>query len=627
VRGSSSVVACGVLAALCVAVPARAQRPTSKTGEYSPYEKEAIQNALKEMDLEIDRSPEDKIIGRVIGVRLEVLEPRDPGPELLQPIPILSPLGKYITKPMLNWLHVLTKEWIIQRELLVHEGDPYVQVLVDETARNMRSRMPVQVSLVVIVPVKSKEPGKVDILVITKDIWSLRLSFDIAYTPGGLENLVIVPQETNFLGQHHTAQTRFQLRPESYTLGIGYNVPRFGYSWIGAGANASITINRRTGAPEGSSVGLSAGQSLYSTRTDWAWATEVSYSVGVARRYSNAHVFEFDSRLTPAHEAIPWEYKTRDFGGSASVTRSFGWALKNNFSLSFNASTTTYEMFDIPGYDPNACAIAIASGNPVPSMCVAVLDFQSRALPVGESRVYPSISWSTFATDFLRTLDINTLALQEDYRLGHNASVSLYPVTRALGSTRDLVGVSAKAGYTIAMGDGLAGANVSTFAEVSDGVVTDGSVGGSFGAVTPRFGVGRLLMNTSYSNRYKNYLNQRSFIGGEDRLRGYPTAFFAGKDTVFFNMEYRSRAIEILKAQIGGVLFYDAGDAADGVSNFQPKQSVGFGIRTLFPQVNRLVFRFDFAFPLNRGPFPETGSNALVPPFGFFFAFDQAFAP
>ena len=76
-----------------------------------------------------------------------------------------------------------------------------------------------------------------------------------------------------------------------------------------------------------------------------------------------------------------------------------------------------------------------------------------------------------------------------------------------------------------------------------------------------------------------------------------------------------------------GVLFYDAGDAADGVANFQPKQSVGFGIRTLFPQVNRLVFRFDFAFPLNRGPFPETGSNALVPPFGFFFAFDQAFAP
>ena len=76
--------------------------------------------------------------------------------------------------------------------------------------------------------------------------------------------------------------------------------------------------------------------------------------------------------------------------------------------------------------------------------------------------------------------------------------------------------------------------SVSTFAENQDGIITDGSVGGSFGAVTPRiFGIGRIAMNASFSNRYRNYLNARTFIGGEDRLRGYPTAFFAGKDMPF----------------------------------------------------------------------------------------------
>jgi hypothetical protein len=494
----------------------------------------------------------------------------------------------------------------------------------------------------VIVPVQAAEPGNVDVLVITKDIWSLRLSFDISATPGGVENLVIVPQETNFLGLHHTASTRFQLQPETYTLGVGYRVPRFGYSWIGAGVNAAVTINKRAASPEGSSIGLSAGQGLYSTRTPWAWDADVGYSVGVARRYSNAQVFPFDSRLTPERERIPFQYKSRSFTASASVVRSFGWAIKNNFSLSLNASTADYSVFqeDLAGVDPAAAA-----------------DFTRRALPTSETRVYPSLSWTSFTTNFLRTLDINTLALQEDYRLGHSLGVTVYAVPEAFGSSRDLLGASARAGYTVALGDGLAGASLNAFAENQEDrrrpgsdapcvtasrdlacTVTDGSVGGSIGAVTPRiFGFGRIATNISFSNRYRNYLNARTFIGGEDRLRGYPTAFFLGKDTIFFNIEYRSRAIELLKAQVGGVLFFDAGDAMNvnhysnvflpAFDSAQPKQSVGFGVRALFPQVNRLVLRLDFAFPLNRGPFPETGSPARVDPFGFFFAFDQAFAP
>lgn len=604
-----SILACA--AGLLAPLPAGAQKPTSQATEYSPYEREAIQAALAERGLVVDRSPEGKRIGRIDTVRLEVLEPRDPGPELLKKVPIVSPVGKYLTKPMLNWLHVLSKDYIIRRELLLREGDEYLQVMIDETARNMRARMPMQVSLIVIVPVRSKEPGEVDLLVITKDIWSLRLSFDIAVTPGGVENLVIVPQETNFLGLHHTAQTRFQMQPETFTVGLGYKIPRFGYSWIGAGATAAIFVNRRRLEPEGSSVGASVGQGLYSTRTDWAWDADVGYTVGVARRYSNASVFLFDSRRTPERDFIPFEYRTRSFSASAGVTRSFGWGLKNNFALTVNAATASYDTFDLSAFNPEAVA-----------------DFRRRALPTSESRVYPALGWRTFRTDFLRTLDINTLALQEDFRLGHDISASIYPVARALGSSRDFIGVSAKAGYAVALGDGLAGASISTFAENQDGIITDGSIGGAFGAVTPRiFGAGRIVMNTSFSNRYKNYLNSRTFIGGDDRLRGYPTSFFFGKDTVFFNLEYRSRSVEILKAQLAGVAFFDAGDAANGFDMLRAKQSVGFGLRALFPQVNRNVFRVDVAFPLKRGPFPETGSPLPVDPFGFYFAFDQAFGP
>jgi hypothetical protein len=213
--------------------------------------------------------------------------------------------------------------------------------------------------------------------------------------------------------------------------------------------------------------------------------------------------------------------------------------------------------------------------------------------------------------------------------------VSFYPVSQALGSTRTLFGLSAKAGYSVALGDGLAGASLSTFAEDHEGTISDGSVSGSFGAVTPRLGFGRLVMNTSFTNRYRNYLNSRTFAGGDDRLRGYPTNFFFGNDTIFYNIEFRTRSVDIIESvglgrgnvAVGGVVFYDAGDVATDFNALRAKQSVGAGLRILLPQVNRVVFRADFAFPLKRGPFPETGVDTPVDPFGFFFGFDQAFAP
>jgi hypothetical protein len=200
-------------------------------------------------------------------------------------------------------------------------------------------------------------------------------------------------------------------------------------------------------------------------------------------------------------------------------------------------------------------------------------------------------------------------------------------VSKTLGSTRELVGVSARAGYAVAMGDGLAAASVSTFAENEGSTITDASVSAGLTAVTPRVGLGRFVMNTSFVNRFKNYLRARTITGGDDRLRGYPSNFFFGKDAVFYNLEFRSTSVEILKCALGGVAFYDVGDTAQGFDMLRAKQSVGVGLRALFPQVNRMVFRADLAFPLARGPFPETGITTPVDPVGFFFSFGQAFGP
>jgi hypothetical protein len=580
--------------------PAYAQ-PTSKNTGYSPYEKETIARALAATHLALDAAPEGKIVERIDTVRLEVFEDRDPIPEQLLGLP---------ARRLVNDLHATSRDFVVRRESLLKVGDPYVQVLADETARNMRARMPVQVSVVIVVPVRGSAPDRVGLLIITKDIWSLRLSFDVAVTPGGVENLLIVPQETNLFGLHHTAQTRFQYQPETYTFGLGYKVPRFGSSWIGASTGASLTLNRRSGEAEGSAASISVGQSLYSTRTDWAWGADASYAVGVARRYINAQLAAFDSPRTPGvRDNIPNSYQSRSGSASVGLTRSFGWGFKNNFSLTMNASSASYETPGLERYDP-----------------AAVADYRRLVVPLGETRVYPALSWATFSNDYLRTIDIATLALQEDYRLGHTVTASVYPVSRALGSSRDFLGLSASAGYSVAMGDGLVSASASTFAEQKS-ELTDASVSAGLSVVTPRTGLGRLVMNASFINRYRNYLNAHTLTGGDDRLRGYPSNYFIGKDAVFYNLEFRSTSVEILKFALGGVAFFDAGDAAQAFDLLRAKQSVGVGARVLFPQANRFVFRADLAFPLALGPFPETGIPTKVDPVGFYFSFGQAFGP
>jgi hypothetical protein len=184
--------------------------------------------------------------------------------------------------------------------------------------------------------------------------------------------------------------------------------------------------------------------------------------------------------------------------------------------------------------------------------------------------------------------------------------------------------------YTLGFGDGFARAAVSSSIEAQADGIADGSIDADLHFVTPSLGVGRVVLDGGVLNRYRNYLNRTSYLGGTGRLRGYPSNYYAGKDVVTYNAEFRSRPAEILSCQLGGAVFVDGGHAADGLNNLQPRHSVGAGLRILFPQLDRLVFRADIGFPLQdrtvRAPGGGEVSNPRVPPFSVTVAFEQAFA-
>ena len=575
---------------LCVLFYARVSlaqgvpKPSSTRVGYSPYELSTIHDALQRTGLAREPSPEGKIVESIEVVRLEVIEDRDPLPQFL------------------NVFHATSKDYVIRRESLLKPGDTFARVIADETERNLRNIF--QVSLVIVVPVKGSDEAHVRILMITKDVWSLRLSWDLAITSGGLERFTLVPQETNVAGFHHTARTQFTYQPESLTFGAGYKIPRFGLSWVGASTDAGVNVNRRSGELEGGVVKAAVAQALYSTRTPWSWGASGGASTGITRRYSNAALVR-DSRT-----GVPFAYRTTSASLSASLVRSFGWKYKLDVSFGLGVTHARNEVPVAPGQD-----------------LAKIAEFTQRNVPIGETRFGPFVQLRTYTTNFVTITDFGTLGLQEDYRLGHDVYVA--PLTVIPGtSTRGLVGYSAGAQYTWALRDGLVRTFAETFGEVQldggDGTtrLTDASVSGGFHVVTPRLTVGRLVFSASAANRYRNYLNNLVFLGGDGRLRGFPTSYFAGKDFVVANFEFRSRPFEVLSCQVGGVLFYDVGDAMTGFDNLRVKQSLGGGLRVLLPQFNRAVFRADIGFPIDRGPF---GGRPVVDPFNVYLAFEQAF--
>jgi Omp85 superfamily domain len=155
--------------------------------------------------------------------------------------------------------------------------------------------------------------------------------------------------------------------------------------------------------------------------------------------------------------------------------------------------------------------------------------------------------------------------------------------------------------------------------------LSDAAVAADLRLVTPRLGFGRLVFDAGALNRYRNYLNRQSFLGGDGRLRGFPSSSFRGKDLIVYNLEFRTRPLELFSCQLGGAAFFDVGHAANGFDQLNMRQSAGLGIRILFPQLDRVVFRGDIGFPLSGRVEPSVSSVPLAP-FTIAIAFEQAFS-
>jgi len=542
-------------------------------------------------------APEGKLIERVDIVVLDVFDEHDPVPDVA------------------NVVHTKTRDWVIRQELLFDAGEPYSEKWADETARNLRKIR--QLSLVLVVPVEGSAPDRVRVLVITRDVWSLRLNWDMAATAGKngptITELVINPSEENFLGTHTSVGALFTLDPGSYSFGASASKRRLFGTDLEVTALGGVVYGRVSNETEGSYGLFTYGSPIRTTTDHWGWGTGIAFRDDIARRFDvDGGVERFNAEVTPQDDALPIEYTRERFAGGVEVVRSFGARDKYDLSLGAEADRRLSRYHHRPGADP-----------------AAEQELIDEWLPVNDTRLSPFVQLRTHLERYYHTIDLETLALQEDYRLGPEVLLRAYPASTAAGSTRDLLGIVSGLSYTMAAGDGMARVVALNTIEYEFQGNHEAVIEAQLHAATPRFGFGRLVVDGVLADRYENYLNLEYSLGGSGRLRGYPLAGYEGSlrgaTLVAGNAEFRTTSVDIFSMQVGLDAFYDTGAGADGFDSLAFLHSVGLGLRILFPYFYRTVIRVDWGFPLSPGY--STFPGAVFATFGQAFGMPELGTP
>jgi hypothetical protein len=534
-----------------------------------------VQRALGTLRLQPDPLPEGKRLSFIRVFRYEVFLATEPFP----------------TFP--NALHWLTDEDVVRREMLIDVGEAYAGDRVAESGRNLRG-MGI-FALVQVVPVMAEAPGEVGLVVITRDLWSLRLETDYQLTGGVLNFLTAQLTERNLFGRAKKATLTTTIVPLQVSAGANYFDRWFLGEKRELAVGGSLFFERDSGDFDGASAAASFGRSFRDLRQARAWSVRLQGHDRIERRSRNGEpdLFPRGADGLPVEGAVPIVWDEQEISGSATTQWQTGqsWILRGSGGVGLFARDTDAD---------------------VPDTIRA--DFERVVLPPQRRWIYPLLGGSFFQNTFRTYRDLAAFAISEDVHLGASGGLTALLPLRGLGSDQNGLSLSGSLGYTFDwLGDGLA--------EAAGGLTLRREFGRDgdwrdqvwllrLRAATPSTAAGRLILRGDWLVQRDDTSRSVVTLGGDNGLRGYVSQqFFARSGSrVRGNAEWRSKPLVYSFLHTGGAVFYDVGDVYRVAEERNPeipeqvlnlKHDVGVGLRVMFPQFNRVAFRFDVAVPVD----------------------------
>ena len=465
--------------------------------------------------------------------------------------------NKYLYR-LANRLHITTRPWLIRRMLLFDTGDRLSHRVIDETERVIRANA--SVYDVSIRPIRY-ENGVVDLLVRTRDTWTLDPSVRLSRT-GGVNTGGFSIKEGNLAGTGAMIEVERSkdLDRTSSHLKLGHEHLFDGWTKLGFDTATSS---------DGSSLSLQAGRPFYSL--DTRWAAESSFS-----RFERT-----DSLYRNGEVVGEYQHKQRAAGVSAgwSAGRVGRWTQRYSVGVSYGDDE----------YTPSA-------GKPPPA-----------PIPADRTLAGPFLRYDVIEEDYLEVTNRERIQRPEYLAMGWQSSVQLGRSLESFGATEQpwLFSLSASKGWRVP-GEGQLLASTSYGGQYGS---TSGDVrtfGASARYYRPQSGSFLLFLSGSVATVRTASAADELLLGGANGLRGYPLRYQSGTRRALLSVEerYYTDWYPFRLFRVGWAVYYDLGRAWGGaLPNDTPGwlSNVGFGLRILNARASfGNVLHIDLAFPVHR---------------------------
>ncbi|MDX1403355.1 MAG: hypothetical protein R3192_02395 [Woeseiaceae bacterium] len=460
-----------------------------------------------------------------------------------------------------NRWHVVTRDRIIEQQLLFQSGDRFSKRLLEESERLLRLNSYLYDAR--ITPVRY-EDGVVDIRVWTRDVWTLLPGFSIARS-GGENRSRVELSESNFLGYGFKLRLSYAENVDRDTASFQYFDNQLGNTWWSgffdyADASDGGTTHARLIRPfYALDARWSAGAILFDDER------EVSF-------------FELGNEVA--------EYKVNRDSHSAF----WGWSagLRDNWVTRW----TTGVVYDDRDFS------AVPNGQFTP------------LVPEDRRLVYPFIGIGVLENDFHTANNRDQIERTEDFFMGTSFNARLGFASEGFGSDRDAVIYSM-------------GANASYGAIEKKALFLSSQLSGRFeggDSVNTKLDMQARYYNQINDKRLMFFTLEASWgndldldnlvdLGGDTGLRGYPLRYQTGESKILLTAEQRyfTDWYPFRLFRVGGAIFADIGRTwGDNPAGGPPLgwlKDVGIGLR-LGPtrSTGREVVHIDIAFPLDGDP-------------------------
>jgi hypothetical protein len=464
---------------------------------------------------------------------------------------------------LVNRLHHTTRPEVIQHQLLFQPGDTYSPETLRESERLLRGNRYLYEATIRTI---AEDERKVDLEVLTRDVWTLQLGIDFRRA-GGTNSTAFDVEDQNFFGTGKDIEVARLENVDRTSKLVRYRDPSLGNTH----GIVDFTFANNS---DGDTRALDVERPFYALDTRWATGVTALHDVRIDPLYDGGDVVDrFRQR--------------RDF---LEVYGGLSPGLLDGVTQRFRLGFT---------YDRDRFAAAPGFAPP---------DAANRTL------AYPWIGYERVEDGFVTVRDFDQIKRTEDVNLGRVLTARLGWSSPVFGGDRSRLILTSAAtdGWAFGLRQILL-VRANLLGRLSGGRIENGSVAAGLRYYVRTFGNGLLVAKATGDMAENLDFENQLLLGGDNGLRGYPLRYQAGDRRFLVSLEQRFYGSHeyFHLVTLGAAAFFDAGRAwfveappsflqLTGVQR-QLLKDVGVGLRLGSSRsATGAVIHLDLAYPLDR---------------------------